>query len=210
VRALTARAVARTDRFTLLGIAVAAAAFTAQAAAQLVDLWAFDLRVAELDGNSVSSVFSWVSAAALLGTAVAFAGIASVDRKRRATGVAACVLFAFLLLDNRLHIHGRLTHGKLLFLPILGTAFVLLWRFWAKPGRERALVRAGLGLLLLSLVVHLTGPTILSWGGWQATDWQDQLKIALKESAEKAGWILVCFGAAAQFRSSSAERLVPA
>ena len=192
----------RTDHLAIAGVAAATLAFAAQAAAQMVDLWAFHLRVAELNGNSNSSAFSWVAGAAILGTALAFAGIAVIERPYRARALALSALFAFLVVDNRLHIHGRLPHGKLLFLPVLGAAFVLLWQLATdRPQRERRLIRGGLGFLVVSLGIHLIGPTVISWAGWSASGWQDQLKIALKEATEKAGWILVWFGAMVHLRT---------
>lgn len=134
---------------------------------------------------------------------MAFAWIAVRARAARALAAATSLLFCFLLVDNRLHIHVRLAHGKALFLPILGTVFFLVWwmsREW--PQRERKLVRAGLWFLTASLVIHLFGPSVLRLAGWwHENDWQDQVKVALKEATEKAGWILVCFGAVARVQS---------
>jgi hypothetical protein len=176
--------------------ALAAAAFVAQATAQLVDFWAFHLRYSALNGNSTASAFSWVSAAAIFGTALAFAWIAIVAPDKRRIAAVIAALFTFLLVDNRAHLHERLAHGKVVFLPLLGTAFVLLWRFSGEGlSRHRLLVRGGLVFLAVSLFVHLVGPTVLQWAGWHSHDWQYQVKVALKESTEKAGWTLVCFGA---------------
>jgi len=185
----------------LIGLALAAVACCAQITAQFVDYWAFDLRFDWLNGNSASSAFAWVSGAAILGTALAFARIAIVSSSDRRTAVAIACLFTFLLVDNRVHIHERLNHGKLLFLPLLGVTFVLLWRFSARQSvRERRLVHAGLAFLLVSLLVALLGPTVLHSAGWTAHDWQYQVKVAIKEGTEKAGWILVCFGALASLQ----------
>jgi hypothetical protein len=195
------------DRLVLTGLAVAAFAFAAQTTGQLVDYWTFHLRIAELNGNSASSAFSWVSAAAILGIGASFALVAVVAPAQRRRAAALAALFAFLLVDNRAHIHERLAHGKLLFLPILGAAFALLWQTSRNlPPRHRALIRGGLGFLFVSLVVHIAGPTVLSWAGWGVHDWQYQVKVAIKESTEKAGWILVCFGALAVLRSAWGSR----
>jgi hypothetical protein len=195
------------DRLPLLAFAVAGTAFALQATAQLVDFWAFDLRFAFLNGNSTASAFSWVSAVAIFGTCVAFVGLAVLVPEHRRLAATVAVLFAFLLVDNRAHLHERLAHGKVLFLPALGLAFGLLWYFSGlESPRTRLLVRGGLCFLAVSLFVHLVGPTVLSWAGWQSHDWQYQIKVALKESTEKAGWILVCFGALADLWSRYAEQ----
>jgi hypothetical protein len=195
------------DRLPLVAFGVAGAAFALQATAQLVDFWAFDLRFAWLNGNSTASAFSWVSAVAIFGTGVAFVGlVVRVPDHRRITATVA-VLFMFLLVDNRAHLHERLPHGKVLFLPALGIAFGLLWHFSGLGSpRTRVLVRGGLSFLAASLFIHLVGPTFLSWAGWQSHDWQYQVKVALKESTEKAGWILVCFGALSDLWSRHAEQ----
>jgi hypothetical protein len=189
-------------KLPILAFAIAGSAFAAQATAQLVDYWAFGLRYAVLNGNSEASAFSWVSAVAICGTAIAFAALVVVAPEHRRITIAVAVLFTFLLVDNRAHLHERLAHGKVVFLPALGAAFALLWSYSANCSpRNRLLIRGGLGFLGISLFVHLVGPSVLSWAGWTADDWQYQVKVALKESTEKAGWILVCFGALADLAS---------
>ena len=189
-------------RLPVLAFAVAGAAFAAQATAQLVDYWAFGLRYAVLNGNSEASAFSWVSAVAICGTMIAFAALVVVAPEYRRITAIIAALFLFLLVDNRAHLHERLAHGKVVFLPALAAAFALLWTYSAHSApRNRLLIRGGLGFLGVSLFVHLVGPSFLSWAGWTAGDWQYQVKVALKESTEKAGWILVCFGALADLRS---------
>ena len=189
-------------RLPVLAFAVAGAAFAAQATAQLVDFWAFGLRYAVLNGNSEASAFSWISAVAICGIVIAFVGLVVAAPENRKTTTVVATLFVFLLVDNRAHLHERLAHGKLLFLPALGLAFALLWSYsGGSSPRHRLLVRGGLAFLAASLTVHLAGPTVLKWAGWTSDDWQYQVKVALKESTEKAGWILVCFGALADLAS---------
>ena len=51
--------------------------------------------------------------------------------------------------------------------------------------------RAGVTLLVLSLAIHVIGPPIERLAGWGEDSWGTQLKIALKEGTELAGWALV-------------------
>jgi hypothetical protein len=201
---------AGTDRFggldglAIAGFAAAGAILVVQATAQLVDFWVFDLRLTALDDNTdgASNAFAWVSVALMLATAISYGRIAMISTANRRLAGAIAGLLAFLIVDNRVHIHDRVAHGKLLFVPVAGTLFVLLWRFSAaQTPLERLLIRCGLGFLVVSFVVHLFGHTALSWGGWHVHDWEYQLKIVLKESSEKAGWVLVFFGGLAHLRA---------
>ena len=193
------------DGLAIAGFAAAGAALVVQATAQLVDFWVFDLHLRALDDNtdSASNAFAWVSVVLMLATAITYGRIAMISTANRRLAGWIAGLLALLVVDNRVHIHDRVAHGKLLFVPIAGAVFVLLWRFSAaQTPLERLLIRGGLGFLFVSFVVHLFGHTILSWGGWHVHDWQYQLKIVIKESSEKAGWVLVLFGGLAHLRAS--------
>ena len=64
-----------------------------------------------------------------------------------------------------------------------------------------AVERTGLGLLVVSFVVHAVGPSIVSALG--GGGWAYQLKGVLKHSAELGGWLLVATGVAAACRQAS-------
>ena len=72
------------DPVLLAGVSLALAATLAEATAQLVDYWAFDLRYPELNGNSSAYAFSWLGALLMATTIVAFAVLARSDIHRRA------------------------------------------------------------------------------------------------------------------------------
>ncbi|HEX5469787.1 MAG TPA: hypothetical protein VFW80_12145 [Gaiellaceae bacterium] len=190
-----------TARLVATATALAALAAAAQAAAQLVDYWAFGLRYAALDGNSSANAFGWLSAAMMAVAVVAFAAAALDDRDKRASwGLAA--IFLFLFVDNRLDLHELVANGKLLFTPLLAALFLLVRHVSARaPGPAAWLLKAGLACLVVSFTAHIFGPTILSWAGWGEQTWQDQTKVAIKESAEVAGWILISSGALARLRT---------
>jgi hypothetical protein len=52
-------------------------------------------------------------------------------------------------------------------------------------------VYAGLALLLSSLVIHVLGPDVVHALGWQQGSWAYQIKVALKEGTELAGWVVL-------------------
>ena len=196
------------DPVLLAGVSLALVAAVAEATAQLVDFWAFDLRYPALNGDSSAYAFSWLAALLMAATIAAFVVLARSDVHRRAC-YALAGAFTFFLVDNVADIHERWANGKLLLLPLLGTVFALVWRVSTDvdPAVRRVL-RLGLGALALSLAVHLAGPEVLAWAGWPEHSWESQVKIAIKECSELAGWVLICTGAVAGART--ARRAEPA
>jgi hypothetical protein len=192
---------AGTARLVATATALAALAAVGQMAAQFVDYWAFGLRYAALDGNSSANAFGWLSAAMMAVAAVSFAAAALDHRAERASWSLAAV-FLFLLVDNRVDLHEAVAHGKLLFTPLLAALFLLVRHVSARtPGPAAYLLRAGLACLVVSFAAHIFGPAILSWAGWGEETWQDQTKVAIKEAAEVAGWILISSGALARLQT---------
>jgi hypothetical protein len=195
------------DRLWAAGIAVAAAVVLALTAGQLIDFWAYNLRVAALNSATDSSVFTWFGGLAMLVAAVSFSVLAVRVPELRRTCVALAALFAFLLVDNRTQLHHRLPHGTALLLPVLAVVLVLLLRVGrVAPRRIERLLQAAVICLAVSLVVHVLGPPALAAVGWHSGDWQYQIKIAVKEGTELAGWILACFGALGLARSARRRR----
>ena len=188
------------DPVLLAGVSLALAAAVAEWTSQLVDYWAFDLRYGALDGNSSAYAFGWVSALLMLTTIAAFLVLARRGVHRRACSALAAA-FAFFLVDNIANIHQRTPNGKLYMLPLFATVFALVWRVStdSDPGVRRAL-RLGLGALGVSLAVHVAGPTVLARAGWPGHSWEYQVKIAIKECTELAGWALICAGAVSRAR----------
>ena len=189
------------DPLPTAAAATALAAGLAQATAQLVDFWAFDLRYPELNGNDSANAFGWLSVAMMVVALAAFAA-AGLAQRSRGLSWALVPIFAFLVVDNRADLHERVAHGKLLFLPLLIVLFLLVWHVSIRSSpRSRRLLRLGLASLVVSFTIHLTGPTILSAAGWYSdAAWQDQVKVAVKEATEVAGWILLAFGAVARLQ----------
>jgi hypothetical protein len=48
-------------------------------------------------------------------------------------------------------------------------------------------------VLALSLALHVVGPHVIAWLGYGQGSWLFQVKIALKQGTECAGWWLVAF-----------------
>jgi hypothetical protein len=190
------------DPVLLAGVSVALAAAVAEPTAQLVDYWAFDLRYPALNGNSSAYAFSWLGALLMATMIAAFVVLARRGVHRRACyGLAAA--FAFFLVDNIANIHERSPNGKLYLLPFFGAVFALVWRLSTDSDPVvRRVLRLGLGALGLSLAVHLAGPVVLARVGWTEDSWEYQVKIAIKECTELAGWALICAGAVAGARTA--------
>jgi hypothetical protein len=190
------------DPVLLAGVSVALAAAVAEPTAQLVDYWAFDLRYPALNGNSSAYAFSWLGALLMATMIAAFVVLARSGVHRRAC-YALAAAFAFFLVDNIGNIHERSPNGKLYLLPFFGAVFALVWRLSTDSDPVvRRVLRLGLGALGLSLAVHLAGPAVLSWAGWPEHSWEYQVKIAIKECTELAGWALICAGAVACARKA--------
>jgi len=185
------------DPVLLVGVSIALAAGVAEWTAQLVDYWGFDLRYGTLNGNSSAYAFSWLGALLMVTTIAAFLVLARNDVHRR-TCYALAGAFAFFLVDNIANIHERSPNGKLYLLPVFGTVFALVWHVSTDSDPVvRRVLRFGLGALGLSLAVHMGGPTVLARAGWPEHSWEYQVKIAIKECTELAGWALICSGAVA-------------
>jgi hypothetical protein len=96
------------------------------------------------------------------------------------------------------HIGESLPHWRLLLLPPLGLALVLLWREASRLDPLAArLCRAGCVLLVSAFALHVFGGPGLHHLGVHDDSWLYQVKIALKEGLEIGGWLLVATGLAA-------------
>jgi hypothetical protein len=94
--------------------------------------------------------------------------------------------------------HLRDSHGGiLLYVLALPVAAVLLVDV-ARDHEARRLMILGLSCLAAALALHELGPPVLRALGWRYDSWGFQVKIALKESVEFAGWLLVAFALALQ------------
>jgi hypothetical protein len=188
------------------GVILAVASVAAQTTAQLVDFGLFDSRITAIDSNRHASVFGALSLLAHGAAAMAVARTAAVSKHRRAWVIAA-VLIAVLF---ALRLSGVGTGGVgrfLLLLPPAAALLVLLWYLSSEePARARAVVRAGLCLLVLSYVVHGFGAKLVTELGYGGDSWLYEVKGVLKHGGELGGWILVAAGVAAFAHTVTARR----
>jgi hypothetical protein len=187
------------DPILRAGLVLALVLVTAQTVAQLVDFGFFDLRIAVIDANRHASLFG---AASLLanGAAAIVAWSRGTSGPRRPWQIAAALIVAVLAIRFADVGSGGASRFVLL-LPIVGTLLVLLWRLTSRdPYGPRAVVRAGLCLLVFSYVVHVVGPRIVADLGYSVDSWPYQVKGVLKHDAEFGGWILLATGLLASAR----------
>jgi hypothetical protein len=178
---------AGTDRRAYL---VAFAALTTEVVAHLLDFALDDLRVRLLDA---SSEWSWSH---LVATAAFASGAAvSVFAARRRRGESSrwwilAALFAVLLADDVTRAHEAVPRWPLVVLPALaGVAIGVVRLARGTPASRMAL--AGLALLLASFAIHVLGHALVHGLAWGPGTWGYQIKVALKEGTELAGWLLV-------------------
>jgi hypothetical protein len=176
--------------------AVAGAGLAAVVITHLVNFGADDLRIPLLNANSSSSWSHLVVVATLI-AAMALAVIDAIrDDGRGGLWLIATAILTFLSVDeiSPLHTHvDQMSWGKALYAPILVALCACLWRLSA--GRpQRVLVRAGIVTLVISFAIHVFGPHVLTALGLGASSWAYQVKVALKEGTELAGWLLVLAG----------------
>jgi hypothetical protein len=87
-------------------------------------------------------------------------------------------------------LHEQTGAWPLLYAPTLGGLAAALWA--VAEGTELArIMLAGLTLLVVSLAVHVVGHELVQALGWGPETWGYQVKVALKEGIELAGWALV-------------------
>jgi hypothetical protein len=175
---------------------VALIAFAAVVVTHLIDFGSDQLRVGIFDASADSS-WSHFAVDAIL---VAAAGIAIVGAIRssaqRRLWVAAAAVLTFLAIDEvtPLHTHvDDVNWGKALYAPILLVLGVCVWRL-SEASAEKRLLRAGLATLLVSFGIHVFGVHVVHALGWTSGSWAYQVKVALKEGTELAGWLLILVG----------------
>jgi hypothetical protein len=210
------------ERILRVGAAVAIAGAAVQVASQLLNYFVFDLDVWTLNVDADDNVFAWASSAAQFAAAftcllLAIAGWWSPRR----LGVLALILALFSL-DDIARFHERssdsvrslfdidLAYGRLiwpfLFFPLLGAAFVLLWRFAEEaPSRAGSFVRIGLVMLVLAVIAEGIS-TAFHVGEAEEGTLQDILQVAVEESLELSAWVLISSALAATLFWAASRR----
>jgi hypothetical protein len=106
--------------------------------------------------------------------------------------VTAVALIALFIVEiSPVHVEvDRVSHGKLVYLPLLAALVASLWRL-THCSDQRMLMWAGLAALTASYAVHLFGWDVVERLGFQHGSWPDQVKASIKEATELAGWLLL-------------------
>jgi hypothetical protein len=187
----------------LVGISAAGLAFALTLATHLIDFGVYHLRVGALNSGYEWS-FSHVAATLAFATGSVVCIVAAAHAsEHRLSWAAAGTLFACLLVDNLLRLHEHVGAWPAFYAPVfVGLSIAIL-----SVGRGTdvaALLYAGLGLLVCSLGIHIVGPTIVRSLGFEPTGWAYQIKVAVKEGTELAGWVLLVPALARLARSQMA------
>jgi len=174
-----------------LAYAAAAAALVLEVAAHLLDFGLDDLRARLFDA---SQEWSWshlaATAAFACGAAVSvFAALQRREAQARRWWVLA-LLFGVLLADNVTRAHEAVPHWPLIVMPALAGVAVITAMLARGTPVFRATVVA-LGLLAASFAIHVLGHALVHGAGWSPATWGYQIKVALKEGTELAGWVLL-------------------
>jgi hypothetical protein len=208
-----------------LGVRLAVLAALVQSAAHLTNEFLLDDRVQGLDADLEGTSFTWASSVATFAVAWAAGLHAAAFRNRRRELAALAAVAVWFSLDDVAIIHERvaLKLGEdvlglpdyaavrlwlLLYLPLLLLVGLIIWRLVqaAAPPVDRAL-RLGLGLLVASIPVEIAG-LVTRRIAEDGTDVPEDLRVALEESLELSGWIVLA-AAFTAFLWSSVTREAP-
>lgn len=172
--------------------AVAAAAFVAVIATNLISLGFLHLGIGLLNANWE---FSWSHDVDTL--ALAFgAGVAAVvsggrDAPDRSFWAATAAILALFCADEVSPLHaeiGAVSFDKLLYAPLLAALAICLWRL-AVRGGEGSAVAGGLTTLAVAFGMHVAGLHLLRPLGY--TNWIYQTGVGFKQGTELAGVLVV-------------------
>jgi hypothetical protein len=156
----------------------------------LVNFGAGDHGIALLDANDEWS-YSHILATTAFGggAAVCWAG-ARAGGQRAASWWVACALFAFLFVDGLTRLHEHVAFWPAVYAPILLALSVCAYRV-SRGTASAGAVTLALGLLAVSIAIHVLGPRAVDLLGWDESSWGYQVKVGLKEGTELAGWVLL-------------------
>jgi hypothetical protein len=159
----------------------------------LVDFEADEERIGLLNANLASSWSHRATAAALLFGG----GLAALRAGRGArcrpwwSATAAALVFLFVVEVTPAHVQvDRLSHGKLIYVPLLACLVVCVLRL-VQGSEQVTLLRVGLAALTGSYLVHVLGPSAVRALGWGTDSSAYQVKVGLKEGTELSGWLLL-------------------
>jgi hypothetical protein len=196
--------------------AVAAAGFIAVGAVHLANEFLFDNWSRHLNPNVEGNALTWVNSLVTLAAAGAAALLArALGPKGRQVLMLAAVV-AFFALDDLLAIHESLGVGLTLFglpemggiwvalyFPLFGFSITVLWAL-AEGAVGGPMLRRGVLLLAAAVAADLFAAGVVPAFGGERGGWLYELEIALEESAELAGWLLIACGLAGMWLAAKA------
>jgi hypothetical protein len=188
--AVSTATVRRVRRLPVAAAAVAGGVLAVETAIHLVDFRVFDLRYSLLDSGAEWSYSHILATAAFAAGAITGLATAARVRRRRGLWAAAGGLFAVLLADNVTRLHTHIGPWPVIYVPILAGLGIVLVALARDTSLEDTML-LGLGLLGFSLALHVVGHAAIRAAGWGPTTWGYQIKVAVKEGTELAGWCVL-------------------
>jgi hypothetical protein len=193
-------AAAATRHVIAVGLVATAVMVALLAAGQAIDFGVFNLRLRWLNTDTHLSVFGVVSLFAQVAAAAASAQRGAYAERQRWGWLTLGALLAVLVL-----IRGLTTYSSSVVGAPLACVFVLLfWLTWRDPGASRAVVWAGLILLMTSLLLHEVGPAS-DTSNASDYSWSYQVVTMIKHGAELGGWMLMATGIVAGLKGRLAS-----
>jgi len=196
------------ERLLRLGVAFAFVGVAIQTVLHLTNNLVLDGDVESFDPDAEHNALAWASASATFAAAYVALVRAVLVPQSRTRYLLIAAIFGFFSLDDAIEIHEQVSwnlavetlglpsyvQGRLfavIYLPLLAGAGFLLWRIAREsPARIRVHIQAGLGLLVLAVLVE---PVTLIWQsqGVGAKSVPDTIEVGIEEGAELGGWILL-------------------
>jgi hypothetical protein len=203
-RVSTTTAARKVLRMTLV---LSAIAVTLLVVVHLVNALAWGDRFPDLDADNDTSVWSWASVATE-SFAAGVLGLLTLTSARSAALRFCTWVVVFLSLDDFIRIHEKIgaewsifphaarTMWPLIYLPLLASLMVLLWRVaQGLTDTERFLIRAGLLALVVAVCLETLTPLLFAIGQGHGSPGYE-IEVAIEESLELGGWMWIAGGLA--------------
>jgi hypothetical protein len=180
-----------TDRLLWAGLGATSLVALGSAAAQLIGHGLFHGSVSALEPASGDVPFGLGS----ISTATAALAAWTVFVRVRPITTSTIVLpplLTFLTVDMISNLHSDIPHWRIFYLPLLAGIFVAVAATARRlSGLSFRLAMFALALLTASFLLHMFGNEILEYLRASSSGWVHQVKIAIKQGTEVAGWFLV-------------------
>jgi hypothetical protein len=194
------------DRIVRTAAVLAGAAAFSLALVHLLNVGLRDGQVFQLHADMERNAWAWAGSVTIFAAALAAFLPAVAEAVVDLSGLVLALILAFFSLDEAISLHEKIAERSvdllgtrvsfervvwpLVFLPLLGTAFLLLVRIArAAPGPVRLAIVGGLGLLAAAVFAEVTSGVYLEAGS--ENTWKDAFEVVIEEGAELAGWILI-------------------